>query len=147
MRRITSLAATTLLVYSGWAGAEDKAPSGKGLELVLNGRPISVIVVPRKALPVVRFAAKEIQHHVKASTEAILRIPVRPCEAGTKRCGTDCRRLHKTGVHRRRFVTQGVKLVVNRPRPDRKQLLVPEHPWESLLVGHGLRRRRRNMPN
>lgn len=36
-----------------------------------------------------------------------------------------------------RFVTmpQGVKLVVNRPRLDREQLLVPEHPWESLLVG------------
>ena len=36
-----------------------------------------------------------------------------------------------------RFVTrpQGVKLFVNRPRLDREQLLVPEHPWESLLVG------------
>ena len=36
-----------------------------------------------------------------------------------------------------RFVAmpRGVKLVVNRPRLDREQLLVPEHPWESLLVG------------
>ena len=36
-----------------------------------------------------------------------------------------------------RFVTmpQGIKLVVNRPRLDREQLLVPEPPWESLLVG------------
>ena len=36
-----------------------------------------------------------------------------------------------------RFINgpQGVELVVNRPRLDREQLLVPEHPWENQLVG------------
>ena len=36
-----------------------------------------------------------------------------------------------------RFIqnAQGVKLVANRPRLDREKLLIPEHPWEDLLVG------------
>ena len=45
-----------------------------GVDLVRDGRPTSVIVVPRKALPVVRFAAEELQHHVEASTGATLPI-------------------------------------------------------------------------
>ena len=72
MRWTTFLAATTLMVYAGWAGAEGTAffRDGDGLDLVRDGQPTSVIVVPRKALPVVRFAAEELQHHVKASTGA-----------------------------------------------------------------------------
>ena len=76
MRWTTLLAATTLMVYAGWAGAEGTAffRDGDGLDLVRDGQPTSVIVVPRKALPVVRFAAEELQHHVKASTGATLPI-------------------------------------------------------------------------
>ena len=76
MRWTTFLAATTLVVYGGWAGAEETAFSsaGDGLDLVRDGQPTSAIVVPRKALPVVRFAAEELQHHVKSSTGATLPI-------------------------------------------------------------------------
>lgn len=74
MRWTTLLAATTLMVYAGWAGAEGTAffRDGDGLDLVRDRQPTSAIVVPRKALPVVRFAAEELQHHVKASTGATL---------------------------------------------------------------------------
>lgn len=76
MRWTTFLAATMLVVYGGWAEAEDTTFSrtGDGLDLVHDGQPTSVIVVPSKALPVVRFAAEELQHHVKASAGATLPI-------------------------------------------------------------------------
>jgi hypothetical protein len=76
MRWTTILTATALVVYGGWAGAEGTAlcSGDDGLDLVRDGQPTSVIVVPRKALPVVRFAAEELQHHVKASTGATLPI-------------------------------------------------------------------------
>lgn len=76
MQWTTILALATLLVSGSWPGAEgaESSSAGDGLDLVRNGQPTSTIVVPRKALPVVRFAAVELQHHVKASTEATLPI-------------------------------------------------------------------------
>ncbi len=45
-----------------------------GLELVRDGKPVAVIVIPEQSLAVESYAAKELQYHVECSTSAHLEI-------------------------------------------------------------------------
>jgi hypothetical protein len=47
---------------------------GAALSLVQEGKPLAVIVVPSQALPVVSYAAEELQYHIEAATGAKLAI-------------------------------------------------------------------------
>jgi hypothetical protein len=48
--------------------------SAHAVEVVRDGKPVAVIVVPAQALPVESYAAKELQYHVEASSGA--RLPI-----------------------------------------------------------------------
>ena len=73
MRWRIFLTATTLVIHGGWVRADMAFSSdGNGVDLVRNGQPTSVIVVPSSRCRL--FAAEELQHHVKASTGATLPI-------------------------------------------------------------------------
>lgn len=45
-----------------------------GIELVRDGRPVAVIIVPDDSYPVVDYAAQELQYHIKRASGALLPI-------------------------------------------------------------------------
>jgi hypothetical protein len=57
------------IIGIGWIASVLQA-----VELVQNHRPVSVIVIPDQATPVVQYAARELQYHIQRATKAILPI-------------------------------------------------------------------------
>lgn len=70
------------LVFLGLAVA-GTAPA---LELVRAGKAASMIVIPEHALPVVKFAAEELQHHVERATGAKLPVVIEGSEPHDAAC-------------------------------------------------------------
>ena len=50
------------------------AHSSPGTDIVVNGQPRAVIVLPEAASPVVKYAAKELQAHIELATGAQVKI-------------------------------------------------------------------------
>jgi hypothetical protein len=61
----------TCIFCSGWM-----ISSSQAVELVQNRQAVSVIVVPDQTMPVVEYAAKELQYHVQQATGATVPIVV-----------------------------------------------------------------------
>lgn len=68
---VTVFACIAFAVILALSGA---ALNSASLNLVKNGKPVAIIIIPEQPLPVESYAAEELQYHVKSSTGAELKI-------------------------------------------------------------------------
>ena len=110
--------AATLLAMMAAVTTVPLATAATALELVRAGQPTGTIVIPDEPLPPVRFAAAELQYHVREATGATL--PIRseggmdPGASGILYLGA-CTRTASVGLHSEGLPPNGfhIKLIAD----------------------------------